>query len=124
MRKGININQTVMKAEDIAQLNQAVFVLRHFVDLSSKILPFLQGINKMEDPTVSDLADKAKIIDVFNQFEFDTDTSQMLMGSPILEHIKVSYEKLILQEDAKIEMKAFKQEYVKLIRNWNRMDMN
>jgi hypothetical protein len=36
----------IMKSESIAQVNDATVVLRHFIELSAKLLPFFNELSK------------------------------------------------------------------------------
>jgi len=84
----------MLNFQEINRLNEANLVLRHFVDLSAKLLPFLDElIRKNELSDIEELS-KSKIMSVFESYQFDTKTSEMLINSNILELIKKTYTKI------------------------------
>ena len=83
-----------MKTRQISQINEAVFVLRHFIELSAKLLPFLEELQKKRNPTPEDRLNTQKIIDVYESYSFDTNTSKLLINSNVLELIKNSFDSL------------------------------
>ena len=80
--------QYIMKSSNIGRLNEALTVMRHFVDLSLKLLPFLDEINKKEQPSVLEIEDKKKILSVYREYQFDEKTSRHLIDSNVLILIK------------------------------------
>lgn len=114
----------IMKTQNIRMLNQAVTVLRHFVDLSGRLLPFLSEINRKRSPNAEELADKYKIIEVYSNYDFDTRTSEFLMDSNVLTLIQDAYLKLERKENAKNELRAFQKEHYRLRKSWNQIDAN
>lgn len=89
MQPSVNIS-----LRDINNVNEALLVLRHFIDLSSRLLPFLDELQRKVDPTNQEKQDKRKIIAVYESYHFDTKTSEILIGSNILELIKESFHTL------------------------------
>ncbi len=89
MEQSVNIS-----VRDINNVNEALLVLRHFIDLSSRLLPFLDELQRKSDPTDQERLDKRKIISVYESYHFDTKTSEILIGSNILELIKESFHTL------------------------------
>jgi|TARA_R110000737_G_scaffold324995_1_gene338182 hypothetical protein len=120
----MRIKEHIMKSKNIEQVNHALVVLRHFIDLSSKLLPFLDEINNKHNPSEIDLKDREKIIEVYNSYEFDDVTSKMLMDSNILALIKSSYERLMRNQPASQLLQAFDVEFSRLRKNWVRIDSN
>lgn len=120
----MRIKEHIMKSKNIEQVNHALIVLRHFIDLSSKLLPFLHEINNKKQPSQEDIRDREKIIEVYNTYEFDSVTSKMLMDSNILGLIKDSYERLMHRESAGHFLKAFQREFNRLRINWNKINAN
>ena len=114
-----------MNAEEIDKLNEANLVLRHFVDLSARLLPFLDELQRKKNPTLEELKNKNKIIDVFESYNFDTRTSEMLIGSNILELIKKSFDHIsqtsyFLRPGQKNGvLSKFLNEYRRLSDNWS-----
>lgn len=119
-----------MKAKHISNVNEAILVLRHFIELSAKLLPFLEELEKKKDPTVRDLVSKQKIIEVYRNYEFDIDTSQLLMNSNILDLIKSSFETICSRETRdsrrKISkpLRKFLLEHQRLQRSWELIEAN
>lgn len=119
-----------MKKEEITQLNEANLVLRHFVDLSARLLPFLDELQRKRNPTAEELTYKKKIIDVFRNYNFDTRTSEMLIGSNILELIKRSFESIsarthLLRPGQKNgSLSHFLREYNRLNEIWSKSAAN
>ncbi len=117
-----------MTTKHIQKLNEAVYILRNFVELSSQLLPFLLELKHLKKPTKEDLIDKENIIDLFNNYAFDNVTSVKLMDSPILLLINESF--LSIMEDAKTKrnankkLKAFFKEHDRLKKNWELIDAN
>ena len=81
----------IMKSESIAQVNDATVVLRHFIELSAKLLPFFNELSKKEMLMPQEEMNRSKIIEVFSSYKFDTSTSNILMNSTILETITELY---------------------------------
>lgn len=119
----------MLKTNDIYQLNEANLILRHFVDLSAKLLPFLNELENKTSLSDDEQLDKQKIIDVFVGYEFDTKTSEQLMGSNILELIKNTFENIIFQKKLKKPagqqmLQSFLLEHKRLSDNWQQIDAN
>ncbi|MBU2020544.1 MAG: hypothetical protein KJ941_12930 [Bacteroidetes bacterium] len=113
-----------MKSKNIEQMSHAINMLRQFIVISSKLLPFLSQLNKNGHPSPIELADKVKIISIYNEYNFDIDTSTLLFDSPILELVHVCFEKLIQKEDATFELELFTKEFNRLQKNWGIIDAN
>lgn len=116
--------KVIMKSKNIERINKAVVVLRHFIDLSSKLLPFLDEVNQKSNPSPRDLDDKQKIIEVYRAYNFDTGTSNMLMNSSILDMIQRVFEKLVNDQNADAELLDFDLELNRLRKNWRVIDAN
>jgi len=119
----------IMKSESIAQVNDATVVLRHFIELSAKLLPFFNELSKKEMLIPQEEMNRSKIIEVFSSYKFDTSTSNILMNSTILETITELYkhiEKRIPGEEsfADFLMEEFLNEHSVLVSNWVRTDLN
>lgn len=89
MQQSVNIS-----LRDIHNVNEALLVLKHFIDLSSRLLPLLDDLQRIEHPTEKEKHDKQRIISVYNNYHFDTKTSEILIGSNILELIKEAFHTL------------------------------
>ena len=114
-----------MKVNQINQLNEALVVLRHFIDLSAQLLPFLDELNRIKNPSNSEVINKERIIDVYNNHKFDTNTSKMLLHSDILELIKESFQSLLKNKKGINEkLQRFLNEHNRLTQNWLQIDSN
>ncbi len=120
----MQLKEHIMKTRNIEHINHAVVVLRHFIELSSKLLPFLEELNNKRNPTQNDLEDKKKIIEAYRSYDFDPTTSEALMGSPILFLIRSNFEKMIGNQQDRRTMREFKLELSRLRKNWKRIDAN
>ncbi len=120
----MQIKEHIMKTRNIEHINHAVVVLRHFIELSSKLLPFLEELNDKRNPTETDLDDRRKIIEAYRSYEFDPSTSEALMGSPILFLIRINFEKMISRKYDRRTMREFKLELNRLRKNWQIIDAN
>ena len=114
-----------MRVNQINQLNEAIIVLRHFIDLSAQLLPFLDELNRLKHPSKSEEINRERIIDVYNNHKFDTDTSKMLLHSNILELIKESFESLLKNKKGNNKsLQSFISEHNRLTQNWHQIDAN
>lgn len=114
-----------MKVSQINQVNEALIVLRHFIDLSAKLLPFLEELNNVKEPNEIQSVNKLRIIEVYDNHNFDTDTSKMLLNSNILELIKNSFDSLTSKKrNKKRSLNLFLKEYQRLTLNWIQVDAN
>jgi len=119
----------MLRTNDIYQLNEANLILRHFVDLSAKLLPFLNELENKKHLSASEELDKQKIIDVFISYQFDIKTSETLIGSNILELIQKTFEHIIYSKklNKRTERKmlhSFLLEHKRLSDNWEQIDAN
>ena len=119
-----------MKAQQISHVNEALMVLRHFINLSAKLLPFLDELQRKKSPTASENTDRLKIIDVYRSYNFYTRTSEMLLNSNVLELIKHSFENITSDQVVRRRHKSnrtltsFLLEYKRLKENWGDVDAN
>lgn len=117
-----------MKAQQITHVNEALLVLRHFIQLSAKLLPFLDELQRKPSPSEKEKIDRLKIIDVYKNYNFDTRTSELLLNSNILELIKHSFENIAHENiphrrrPNNRTLKNFLLEYNRLKENW--VDVN
>ena len=120
-----------MKSKQIEHINEALLVLRHFIDLSARLLPFLDELQRKHKPTISEIVDKKKILDVYRNYQFDTRTSEMLLNSNILELIQNTFENAEQEAQngrrrrrSNRALRRFLQEHERLSQNWGRIDAN
>lgn len=116
-----------MTVKNIQEVNEAIIILRHFIDLSARLLPILYKLDKIASPTETDIRSKNKILKNFQSYNFDTQTSGILVESTILELIKRCYleiqnnEPSMVKDDSFI---AFLQEFNRLKNNWRIIENN
>lgn len=118
-----------MKARRINEMNEAIFVLKHFVNLSARLLPFLNNLSKKESPTIDDLNDSKKIIAVYNNYSFDAKASQVLINSSVLEKIQQAFHAIVHackddRREADLLLSDFLNEHRRLQEMWKRVDAN
>ncbi len=129
MNKNIKPRRTVMRSMSIQQINEATLVLRHFIEVSAKLLPFFNELSKKEKLMPIEYVNRKKILDVFHSYNFDTTTSAVLMDSTILDKIK----RLIQEIENRIPgepsladdlLESFLSEHEQLSKNWIKTDCN
>lgn len=116
------LHATRLKTASIQQVNDALIVLRHFVELNNRLLPLLNSLYSKISPTEKDLSDINKIKSVFDSYHFDINASVVLMNSPILELISKSYRAITANDglmNATKNLKDFEREFSRLKNNWN-----
>ena len=118
-----------MRSKHISDVNEAILVLRHFVELSAKLLPFLDELERKKAPTMHNLKSRDKIIAVYRNYEFDTQTSKVLMNSDVLELIKTSFENICNRKNRSRKNHSrpliqFLREHDRLQRNWGIVQAN
>lgn len=123
------IKRTIMRSSAIENVNEATVVLRHFIELSAKLLPFLNELSKKEVLLPKESMDRRKIIDVYKGYKFDTSTSLILMNSPVLEIIQQAFdqiEKRVPNEAsiADLTLERFFEQHDTLVQNWIHTDCN
>lgn len=84
-----------MNSSDINNINTANFILRHFVDLSARLLPLLHELKKKKHPTENEKQSIEKIVSVYQNYNFDTNTSVVLINSNVLELIQKTFDRII-----------------------------
>jgi hypothetical protein len=116
----------IIKSNKIREINDAVIIVKHFIDVSSKLLPILAELQAKEELSAKEQGDKKKIIQVFNSFNFDTSSSEILLESSALELIKKTYLEIISDDkrEAKYNIIAFQNEYNRLKMNWQKATLN
>lgn len=106
----------------IEEINTALIILRHFIELNAKLLPLLHSLHTLENPSKRDIEDKDKIKAVFSSYKFESNSSILLMNSPILEIIQMNYISIFQnapEQETSYQLKRFQKEYTKLVENWN-----
>ena len=112
-----------MEAKNIKSLNSAVYVMRHFVELSAKLLPIYEKITRNEPHSVHYEDDKKRIDVVYETYNVNPRTSEFLLGSNIVALIKDTYSELknrskSNEKIAQEQLEAFQEEYARLKQDW------
>ena len=118
-----------MEAKNIRSLNSAVYVMRHFVELSAKLLPIYEKITRNEPHSLHYEEDKKRIDVIYETYNVNPKTSEFLLGSDIVALIKNAYCELKnrSQNNEKIaqeQLEAFQEEYERLKQDWHATLMN
>ena len=120
-----------MKSQQINNINEALLVLRHFIDLSAKLLPFLDELQQKKDLTLHEIQNRNKIIDVYESYSFDTRTSKLLLNSNVLDLIKESFENIsqphLTTKDTRKKsrvLRRFLKEHRRLQEDWYMISAN
>lgn len=113
----------------IRQLNEALLVMKHFVELSAHLLPYLERITRKKKLSKKEKMDKDFVFDVYDNYEVDAATSRILLDSDIIQLILKSYSSLRDRNkdnelEAAYNLNKFYKEYHRLLQNWNRVEMN
>jgi hypothetical protein len=122
----MRVKRDIIKSNKIREINDAVIIVKHFIDVSSKLLPILAELQAKEDLSVKEQEDKNKIIQVFNGYNFDTSSSEILLETSALELINKTYLEIIKghKSEAKSNIIAFQNEYTRLKMNWRKATLN
>lgn len=121
--------RNIMRSVAIQQVNDATIVLRHFIELSAKLLPFFNDLSMKEHLLPQEAMDRNKIIDVFKNYKFDSSTSLILMNSNILDTIREAFVQIEMRlpgEDSEADqiLDRFFVQHEELVRNWQLTDCN
>lgn len=123
------IKNRFIQTSAIQQINEATIVLRHFIELSAKLLPFFNELSKKSALLPQEESDRNKIMEVYRNYSFDTSTSEILMESDILEIIRETFKSIEKRKpgkdsDSEKLMNLFKKKHSQLVKNWQQTDMN
>lgn len=124
------IKNRFIQTSAIQQINEATIVLRHFIELSAKLLPFFNELSKKSALLPQEESDRNKIMEVYRNYSFDTSTSEILMESDILEIIREAFKSIEKRKPGKDSadsdklMNLFKMKHSQLVKNWQQTDMN
>lgn len=116
-----------LKSNTIVQVNEALVVLKHFIELNYKVLPELEALIESKSQHPIDLARISKIKTEIESFKFSRKASEILMNSSILEYTKTAYKSIIEEEDRLTKAKKmmlFKSECLRLKKNWRFIQSN
>jgi len=121
----MKLQHDIMQAKKIEQLNDALFILRHFINLSARLLPFLNDLSRKESPSQTEIEDRNKIIKVFMNYHFDTKSSEILMDSEILNVIRKTFGSIVQKSgNAQKDLQLFLAEHEQLRKKWKFIDAN
>lgn len=117
------------KLSQIRQLNEALIIMRHFVELSAHLLPYLERITRKKRLSKKEQMDKAFMLQVYENYEVDPAASKVLLNSDVIQHIIASYKSLKERNDANdleatYNLNKFYQEYHRLSNTWQKVEMN
>ncbi|MNJ85191.1 hypothetical protein D3C87_26580 [compost metagenome] len=123
------IKNRFIQTSAIQQINEATIVLRHFIELSAKLLPFFNELSKKSALLPQEESDRNKIMEVYRNYSFDTSTSEILMESDILEIIREAFKSIENRKPGKDSnseklMNLFQKKHSQLVKNWQQTDMN
>ncbi len=121
------LHTSSLKTSSIEQVNDALIVLRHFIELNEKLLPILLNLSEKKVKSAKDFADIQKIRNVFESYHFDVKSSQILMNSSILSYIQGAYHSIIDNAEslqAQVKLMLFEKELIKLKKNWTAVVRN
>lgn len=115
-----------MRSKEIGNINQALYILKHFIDLSAKLLPILYDLESRRNLSPSEYQNKIKIREIYENHNIDTSTSLHLIDSNVLELIKNSFDAILYDNRvSKIQhLKSFLGEYKRLLQQWNTIASN
>ena len=115
-----------MRSQEIANINQAVFILRHFLDLSSELIPYLFELETKSKLTPLEREKKERIKAIYEAHRIDSNTSVLLINSNILELLNRSYHAIIYKVKSKNKkhLEQFLTEYERLKENWWLIEAN
>lgn len=122
-------SNNALRFKEIHHLNEALLVMRHFITLSARLLPFLNELQQKKHPTSVEITNIHKISEVYENYNFDTNVSEMLLNSNILELIKESFERIsdssyLKNREANRRLRHFLNEYHRLSEKWGEINAN
>jgi hypothetical protein len=107
-----------MRTNNIQSINTAVNVMKHFVELSAKLLPYYEKITRNSAGNLKAQDDQEKIAAVYEAYQIDPQSSEVLLNSNILEIILEGFRSIKRRKEvgeAKVKslLAAFHEEYEK-----------
>lgn len=113
-----------MRTTNIQSINTAVNVMKHFVELSAKLLPYYEKITRNSSGDLKAQDDQEKIAAVYESYNIDPQSSELLLDSNILEIIiegfkSIKRRKEVGEAKVKALLNEFHEEYEKLQQRWN-----
>ncbi|MDD2982149.1 MAG: hypothetical protein PHQ74_02060 [Crocinitomicaceae bacterium] len=120
-------HKTIIAYQAIDQINDSVTVLKHFIELNSKLLPALFDLKEKECPNQKECMKIKRIQLVFDSYCFTAESSVVLINSPILKLIYTTYQSIIHPSACNSSLNAlldFRKEYNRLKNDWNLIQKN
>jgi len=112
----------------IEEINEAIYVIRHFVTISAKLLPYLAEITSKQAPSVQEKIDRDKIANDVQEQLLHYQLSELMMDSPILELIHDTFHLITCPSSSSTKkvasLNAFLKEYHRLKETWRQVDAN
>lgn len=118
-----------MRTSNIQSINTAVNVMKHFVELSAKLLPYYEKITRNSEGDLQAQDEERKIASVYESYRIDPKSSEVLLDSNILEIILEGFRSIkkrseVGENRVKQLLRDFHDEYDKLQARWNYALMN
>jgi hypothetical protein len=118
-----------MNALAIESLNLAVSVMRHFIELSAKLLPYYEKATRNNALKANHLEVEQKLAAVYEKYDVDPSSSEFLMNSEIIGYIQKGYDAIKKrheqgEEQVKHYMTQFTEEYNTLKQRWEMAALN
>lgn len=117
-----------LKLNSIQQINDGLIVMKHFFKLNQKLLPIYFDLHLRKDQNIQNQRDIAKINAVYDTYNFDVNSSKILLNSDILDYIQNAY--FVIQnqgtsvQEKQDALNLFLNEYKCLKENWCKIAMN
>jgi hypothetical protein len=115
------LNNNRLKVKSIQEVNDALVVLKHFIELNSKLLPIYFNLHNKITQSPQDFSKIKKIEATFQSYNFDITSSVLLMNSPILELIQKTFESISCGDEnfnAGYHLNRFQIEVDRLRKDW------
>lgn len=118
-----------MRTSNIQSINNAVNVMKHFVELSAKLLPYYEKVTRNSEGDLQAQDEERKIAAVYESYRIDPKSSEVLLDSNILEIILEGFRSIkkrseVGENRVKQLLRDFHDEYDKLQARWNYALMN
>ena len=120
-------HKTIIAHQTIDQINDSVTVLKHFIELNSKLLPALFDLKEIKNPDQTQSLKISRIQQVFDSYGFKPESSEILINSPILKLIYSAYMSMINPMKCNNSLEAlldFRKEYNRLRCEWKLVQQN
>jgi hypothetical protein len=113
----------------IRQRNEALLVMRRFVELSALLLPYLERMTRKKRLSKQEKMDKQFIHELYDNYDADPTQSTVLFQSEIIPLILKAYTLLKNRSEendleATYTMNRFYKEYERLMNEWNETVLN